>query len=126
MGRGSKHRSILTAKTETLVYTVPKEAALAYDRAVVQHKLSSSRLNFPNDYTTSSEDESRTDESDGSSGDNDHDDGNNDSNEDALKPSAPPSTQPYFERDPMLDQLVAEEQNKRQQEEQEYADIQWV
>ena len=109
-------------------YATPKEAALAFDRAVIQHKLCSSKLNFPNDYyTTNSEDESRTDESDGSSGDNDHNDGNNDSNEDALKPSAPPSTQPYFERDPMLDQLVAEEQNKRQQEtEQEYADIQWV
>ena len=30
-------------------YDTPKEAALAYDRAVVQHKLSSSRLNFPDD-----------------------------------------------------------------------------
>ena len=34
-----------------------KEAALAFDRAVIQHKLCSSRLNFPNDYTTSSEDD---------------------------------------------------------------------
>jgi hypothetical protein len=126
-GKGFEAQIYFDRKNRNLgIYNSPKEAALAYDRAVVQHKLSSSRLNFPNDYTTSSEDESRTDESDGSSGDNDHNDGNNDSNEDALKPPAPPPTQPYFERDPMLDQLVAEEQNKRQQEEQEYADIQWV
>jgi len=50
------------------MYDTPKEAALAYDRAVIQLKLSSSKLNFPNDYTTSREDdESREEESDDSS-----------------------------------------------------------
>ena len=44
-------------------YATPKEAALAYDRAVVQHKHPSSKLNFWNDYTTiSSEDEESSDE----------------------------------------------------------------
>jgi hypothetical protein len=102
-------------------YETPKEAALAFDRAVVQYKLSSSKLNFPNDYTTSSEDDESSDEqSDASrsssdschSGDDDESD-----EEDAVKP--PPSLQarPYFERDPMLDQLFADSQNKTQQEE---------
>jgi ADP-ribose pyrophosphatase YjhB (NUDIX family) len=49
-------------------YDTPKEAALAFDHAIIQHKLPSSRLNFPNDYTTSSEDdESSEEESDDSS-----------------------------------------------------------
>jgi hypothetical protein len=42
-------------------YGTPKEAALAFDRAVVQHKLPSSKLNFPNDYTTGSEDDESSD-----------------------------------------------------------------
>ena len=44
-------------------YDTPKEAALAYDRAVVQHKLSSSKLNFPTD-STSSEDDASDEDSD--------------------------------------------------------------
>ena len=45
-------------------YDTPKEAALAYDRAVTHHKLPASKLNFPNGYTasTSSEEESKNDE----------------------------------------------------------------
>jgi hypothetical protein len=40
------------------LYDTPKEAAVAYDQAVVQLKLPSIRLNFPNDYDyTSSSDE---------------------------------------------------------------------
>jgi hypothetical protein len=46
-------------------YDTPKEAALAYDRAVVQHKLSSSKLNFPNDYIPSTSSEDDDGESDG-------------------------------------------------------------
>jgi hypothetical protein len=34
-------------------YNTAKEAAVAYDRAVVHHKISSSKLNFPNDATAS-------------------------------------------------------------------------
>ena len=45
-------------------YNTAKEAAVAYDRAVVHHKISSSKLNFPNDATasTSSEDASNNDD----------------------------------------------------------------
>jgi hypothetical protein len=59
-------------------YDTPKEAALAFDRAVIQHKLSSSKLNFPNDYTTSSEDEesSEVEGGDSSSSDSDDDESN--------------------------------------------------
>ena len=40
------------------LYDTPKEAAVAYDQAVIQLKLPSIRLNFPNDYDyTSSSDE---------------------------------------------------------------------
>ena len=96
-------------------YDTPKEAALAYDRAVVQHKLSYSKLNFPHDWPSSDEDESDGDEG-----------------VESLKPSSP--AQPLFHRESMLDQLVAEEQNKRQMGEQEEyvevevgsADIQFV
>jgi hypothetical protein len=49
-------------------YDTAKEAALAVDRAIVQHKLSSSKLNFPNGYTSNSEDEEgREEENDDSS-----------------------------------------------------------
>ena len=37
-------------------YDTPKEAALAYDRVVVQHKLPSSRLNFPDGLSINDED----------------------------------------------------------------------
>ena len=81
-------------------YDTPKEAALAYDRAVIQHKLSSSKLNFPNDYTTSSEDEESSDEEseDSSSssschGSNDDDESND---EEASEPPPSPPAQPQF------------------------------
>ena len=112
-------------------YDTPKEAALAYDRAVIQHKLSSSKLNFPNDYTTSSEDdESSEEESDGSSSssssssdschssdDDESDDDESDDDEDAVEPPPSPQAQPEFVREPMLDQLFADSQNKKQEEE---------
>ena len=108
-------------------YDTPKEAALAYDRAVVQHKLPSSRLNFPNDYTTSSEDDESSDEesedsSDGSSssdGCHSSDDDESDDEEDAIEPPPSPPAQPQFVREPMLDQLFADAQNKKQEEEQQ-------
>ena len=36
------------------IYDTPKEAAVAYDRAVIKYNLSKDRLNFPNDNKTSS------------------------------------------------------------------------
>ena len=51
-------------------YGTAKEAALAFDRAVVQYKLSSSRLNFPNDVAFSGDD----DDKDGDDGDENDDD----------------------------------------------------
>jgi hypothetical protein len=118
-------------------YDTPKEAALAYDRAVIQHKLSSSRLNFPNDYTTSSEDdESSEEESDdssssSSSSDSCHssdDDESDDDEEDAVEPSPVPEAhaQPQFVREPMLDQLFADSQNKKQEEEQQPMEVEEV
>ena len=35
-------------------YDTPKEAAVAYDRAVIEYKLSKDKLNFPNDIDTNS------------------------------------------------------------------------
>jgi hypothetical protein len=105
-------------------YDTPKEAALAYDRAVVQHKLPSFKLNFPNDYTTSSEDnessEEESDESSSSSNDScrSSDDDESD-DEDVPAPPPSPEAQPQFVREPMLDQLFADAQNKKQEEEQE-------
>ena len=92
-------------------YGTAKEAALAYDRAVVQHKLPSSKLNFPNDYNSSSDDENSAEESDGCSavaGDDESD----------VEPEHVPSprARPCFERDPMLDRLFAEQQNKNKTE----------
>jgi hypothetical protein len=105
------------------MYDTPKEAALAYDRAVVQHKLSSSKLNFPNDYTTSSEDEeSSEEESDGSSSSSDscHSSDDDDESDDDDAPEHPPSpeaqAQPKFVREPMLDQLFADAQNQKQEQ----------
>ena len=104
-------------------YVAPQETNTIqrYMYVLCIDKLSFSKLNFPNDNTTSSEDDESSDEqSDASrsssdschSGDDDESD-----EEDAVKP--PPSLQarPYFERDPMLDQLFADSQNKTQQEE---------
>ena len=36
-----------------------------------------------------------------------------------LAPPPSPQAQPHFERDPMLDRLFAEEQNKKEQQKQE-------
>ncbi len=102
----------------------PKEAALAVDRVVVQHKLSSSKLNFPNDYTTSSEDDESSDEEsdDSSSSDSCHSSDDDESDdEDAVEPPPSPEAQqqPQFVREPMLDQLFADAQNKTQEEPQQ-------
>ena len=86
-------------------YDTPKEAALAYDRAVIQHKLSSSKLNFPNDYTTSSEDEESSEEesdesSSSSSSDSCHssddDDDDESDDEEARELPTSPQAQPHF------------------------------
>jgi hypothetical protein len=107
------------AKTEQLgSYATAKEAALAYDRAVVQHKLPSIKLNFPNDHTSSDGSSNDGSSDDGESDDGESDDGESDDGEsdddDALAHPPSPQARPYFERDPMLDQLVAEELHKRQ------------
>ena len=104
-------------------YGTPKEAALAYDRAVIQHKLSSSRLNFPNDYTTSSEDdESSEEESDDSSSSDSWHSSDDDESDDENAPEPPPcpeaEPQSRLVRQPMLDQLFADAQNKKQGEPQ--------
>ena len=67
-------------------FDTTKEAALAYDRAVIQHKLSSSRLNFPNDYTTSSEDDGNSEEESGDSSSSNSDD------EESDDKATPPTT----------------------------------
>ena len=72
-GKRFKAQIKIDRKIKSLgTYDTPKEAALAYDRAVVQHKLSSYKLNFPIDYTTSSEDDESIDD------DENHDDENDD------------------------------------------------
>ena len=82
-------------------YETAKEAALAFDRAVVKYKLSSSNFNFPNDYTSSSSSSSDDDESNV-----------DDQATAALEPKASPPAKIFFHRDPMLDRLFAEQQNK--------------
>ena len=107
-------------------YDTPKEAALAFDRAVILHKLSSSKLNFPNDYTTSSEDDESSDEEsdDSSSSDSCHSSDDDESDdEDAVEPPPSPEAQPEFVREPMLDQLFADSQNKKQEEEQHQVEV---
>jgi hypothetical protein len=94
-------------------YATAKEAALAYDRAVVQHKLPSIKLNFPNDHTSSDGSSNDGSSDDGESDDGESDDGESD-DDDTLAHPPSPQARPYFERDPMLDQLVAEELHKRQ------------
>jgi hypothetical protein len=118
---GGKQKSLGT-------YATPKEAALAFDQAIIQHKLSSSRLNFPNDYTTSSEDDESSEEEsedDSSSSDSSHssDDDESDDEEDAVEPPPSPQAQPQFVREPMLDQMAADAQNKKQEEEQQQVEV---
>ena len=82
------------------MFDTAKEAALAFDRAVVQHKLASSRLNFPNDVASSGgdeDDENDGDENDDDDGDeNDDDDGDenddDDGDDEALAFPPVPST----------------------------------
>jgi hypothetical protein len=71
-------------------YDTAKEAALAYDRAVVHHKLSSSKLNFPNGTTSSEDNESSKEEND-----NDNDDKRDE--EEALAFPPLPSSTTLFE-----------------------------
>ena len=106
-------------------YGTAKEAALAYDRAVIQHKLSSSKLNFPNDYTTSSEDDESSEEESANGGKsntchNKDDDDDKNEDDDAHVPFPSPQARPSsFQKESMLDQLVAaaeEHQNKKQDE----------
>jgi hypothetical protein len=64
---GKRYAAKIGVKRKKLylgTYNTAKEAAVAYDRAVVHHKISSSKLNFPNDATasTSSEDASNNDD----------------------------------------------------------------
>jgi hypothetical protein len=79
------------------MYATPKEAALAFDRAVIQHKLSTSRLNFPNDYTSSSEDDESSDEesddSSSSSGSCHSSDDDDESDEEDVQLNLPPPLQ---------------------------------
>ena len=85
-------------------YDTPKEAAVAFDQAVVQHKRPSSKLNFPNDHTSSNENDER------SNSDEESDDARSDDESDggvAVGPSPFPPAQSYFQGDPMLDHLVA-------------------
>ena len=128
--RGNRFRAQIkiNRKDKALgTYNTAKEAALVYDRAVIQHKLPFHTLNFPNDYTTSSEDEESSDgESEGSSdgsssSDSCHssDDDESDDEEDAVEPPPSPPAQPQFVREPMLDQLFADAQNKKQKEEEQ-------
>jgi hypothetical protein len=102
-------------------YDSSKEAALAYDRAVTQHKLPSTKLNYPNDYINSGEDdESSKEESDDSSSSSDDDE-----SDDEETPEPPPANepQPKFVREPMLDQLFADAQNKKQEEQQQQVQV---
>jgi hypothetical protein len=64
---GKRYAAKIGVKRKKLylgTYNTAKEAAVAYDRAVVHHKISSSKLNFPNDATasTSSVDASNNDD----------------------------------------------------------------
>ena len=68
------------------MFDTAKEAALAFDRAVVQHKLASSRLNFPNDVASSGGDE----DEDGDENDDDDGGENDDENDDDEAPAFPP------------------------------------
>ena len=49
--RGSKHRSILIKNLKYLGrYDTPKEAAVAYDRAVIKYNLPKDKLYWPDGY----------------------------------------------------------------------------
>ena len=127
---GNRFRADITINRKNKylgTYATPKEAALAYDRAVVQHRLPSSKFNFPNGCTTTSEDASEDDEcrdeesDDGSISGNDDEEEEEEEEEEAVepRPSLRAQPQPHVQRDSMLDQLVVEEQNKAQEDVEE-------
>jgi hypothetical protein len=73
------------------IFATAKEAALAFDQAVVQHKRPSSKLNFPNDHTSSNENDER------SNSDEESDDARSDDESDggvAVGPSPFPAFSP--------------------------------
>ena len=128
-----KARVSVDGKCKNLgTYDTIIEAALAFDRAVIEHRRPRSLLNFPNKWCSTSNDDASSDEesdgggscssdssgSSGSSGSSDSsvsgdssdschssDDDESD-DEDAHKPQP----KPHFYRDPMLDQLFADQQ----------------
>jgi serine protease inhibitor ecotin len=65
--------------------------------------------------------EEENDDGSSSSSDSAHssDDDESDDEEEAVGPTLPPQAAPFFERDPMLDQLFADAQNKKQQQQQQ-------
>ena len=83
-------------------YDDPKEAAHAYDRAAIKHKLPSHKLNFPPESTSSDEDD---EDNSGKKSGAAVDDGNDDEATHELSPFSPAHLP--FQGDPMLDQLVA-------------------
>jgi len=87
------------------IYGTPKEAALAYDCAVIHHKLPSSKLNFPQDYEY---------DYDYTSSDEERDDGHRSDDEATLEFGASSQGQApaSFQRTSMLEQLacVAEQE----------------
>jgi hypothetical protein len=91
-------------------HDTPKEAALAFDRAVIQHKLSSSKLNFPNDYISSSEDDESSNRSDYYHSSNDDDKCGEEAVADSSFQHGSQAQLRFV--DPMLEQLFAEEQQK--------------
>ena len=112
---GERFRAAISIdrKTKSLgTYDTPKEAALVYDRAVIRHKLASSKLNFPNDYTTSSEDDESSEEESANGGKsntchNKDDDNDKNDDDDAHVPFPSPQARPSsFQKESMLDQLV--------------------
>ena len=75
------------------------DAAIGYDRAVIQYNLPSSKLNFPIDYddTPSSEDDERYDEE-------------SDDDEEVVEPHPYTQARTYFERTPRLVHIVKEDE----------------
>ena len=97
-GKRFEARVRIDGKQKSLgTYATPKEAALAYDRAVIQHKLSSSKLNFPNDYTTSSEDEENSEEESDDSDISSSSDSDNDESDDEASPPTTIKEEPEAE-----------------------------
>ena len=101
-------------------YDTAKEAALAFDHAATQQKLPSSKLNYPNGLPN---DEDL---------DMDYDKikkkrrwlyGNTSGCAGVQKSGKKFKARPQFEREPMLDQMFADAQNKKQAEEEQQVKI---